>query len=390
MLYYNTSRAALCGALLAWGAASVAVAAPKVITDIGPVHGLVSQVMAGVGTPEVLVPQNADPHAMALRPSDARGLSNADAVIWIGEGMTPAMASVIENLTPDGAALELLELLPEAMQLAPREEAVFHDDDHGDDHDGDDHGDEHGHDKDHADHGHEKEDHGDEHADGHSDDHGDDHGDDHSDHAHGDDHADHGADKDHEDHAGDDDHKDGDDHADHHGHDHGDLDPHAWLDPRIAVLWVAAIAEHLAEQDPQNAAAYQANAAQVTTELEALTAELEALLSGEARPQYVVLHDAFQYFEVAFEVPALATLSDIVGTAPSPSRLAQLRDTVEDMKPACLLHQSTAPTALLQAVGQEDALRWVEVDQLGSNLDLGPEFYPALLRQVATAVAGCR
>lgn len=63
--------------------------APKVVTDIAPIQGLVARVMAGVGEPAVLVPPGATPHGYSLRPSNARELSNAEAVFWVGEALAP-------------------------------------------------------------------------------------------------------------------------------------------------------------------------------------------------------------------------------------------------------------------------------------------------------------
>ena len=63
--------------------------APRVITDFGPTHSIVAQVMNGVGTPDVLLAPGDDPHDFTLRPSQARTLSNADLVVWVGEALTP-------------------------------------------------------------------------------------------------------------------------------------------------------------------------------------------------------------------------------------------------------------------------------------------------------------
>ena len=61
-----------------------ALAEPStVVTDIGPVHSLTAMVMQGVAEPVVVIPPGVSPHDFALRPSDARSLSRADAVIWI-------------------------------------------------------------------------------------------------------------------------------------------------------------------------------------------------------------------------------------------------------------------------------------------------------------------
>lgn len=94
---------------------------PRVITDIAPVHALVSQVMGDLGTPEILIWPNADPHHFQLKPSQARALSSAELAIWVGPALTPGLADVIGDAVATSLALS--------------------GDDHGHDH-GHDHGDE--------------------------------------------------------------------------------------------------------------------------------------------------------------------------------------------------------------------------------------------------------
>ena len=45
---------------------------PRVVVDIAPIHALAAQVMEGVAEPELLLTQDANPHAVQLRPSQAR------------------------------------------------------------------------------------------------------------------------------------------------------------------------------------------------------------------------------------------------------------------------------------------------------------------------------
>jgi zinc transport system substrate-binding protein len=67
-------------------AGPAAAAAPKVVASIKPVHSLVSGVMRGLGAPVLLVSGGGSPHGYSLRPSEARALSEADLVFWIGSG----------------------------------------------------------------------------------------------------------------------------------------------------------------------------------------------------------------------------------------------------------------------------------------------------------------
>ena len=82
---------ALC-LLLAITAAGLARAEPpKIVASIKPVQSLVAGVTHGVagglGEPYLIVKDSASPHALSLRPSDARALASAKLVFWIGPGM---------------------------------------------------------------------------------------------------------------------------------------------------------------------------------------------------------------------------------------------------------------------------------------------------------------
>lgn len=83
--------------------------APKVVADILPVHSLVSTVMQGVGEPTLLLPPGAEPHSYSMRPSEARTLSEADIVFWVGGGLTPWLSKSIETVAEGALAIELME-----------------------------------------------------------------------------------------------------------------------------------------------------------------------------------------------------------------------------------------------------------------------------------------
>ncbi|WP_142310201.1 metal ABC transporter substrate-binding protein, partial [Bacillus pseudomycoides] len=91
---------------------------------------------------------------------------------------------------------------------------------------------------------------------------------------------------------------------------HGDLDPHFWLDPtRLADLG-DAVAEELAEIDPDGAEAYTAGAAALREDLETLDGELSEGLADCERSTIVVSHDAFGYLgKYGIEVEPIAGLS---------------------------------------------------------------------------------
>ncbi len=327
---------------------------PRVATDIAPVHSLVAMVMDGVGTPDLTIPGGASPHSYAMRPSEARALTNADLVVWIGPSLTSWLADPIETLAGGAVHLEL-EDVAGTILLENRENVAFEAHDHGADHGG------------HKEHDDPAADH-----DGHKE---------HDDHAAG--HDDH---KEHDDHAaGHDDHKEHDDH----GHAAGGFDPHSWLDPVNASLWLGEIATALAAIDPENAAIYSANATKGQENLAALQATLQARLTPLQGAPFVVFHDAYHYFEARFGVEAQAALSLSDGAAPSAARLAEVRDVISASQAVCVFTEPQFNPGMIEALQDGGPLKTASLDPLGANVTPGPALYASLLSGLTDAFVLC-
>lgn len=318
--------------------------APRVAADIAPVHSLVARVMDGVGQPSLIVAPGATPHEYSLRPSEAGALQDADLVFWIGLHLTPWMEGAIETLASDALVTSLIEV--DGTTVLPfRESALFEAHSHGDDaheHEGDD--DEHDHGED--DHAH---DHGEE------------------DHTH-----------DHE-----------EEHADHDDHDHGENDPHVWLSPDNGAVWLNAIAAQLSAIDPGNAGTYYANAAAARDDLMATKAEIEAILAPVRDRNFIVFHDAYQYFEAAFDFPASGAISVSDATDPSPARISEIQSRVADQGVTCVLSEPQFDPGIVEAVMEGSVAKTGVLDPLGSDLKPGTELYGNVLRNLATALADC-
>ena len=122
---------------------SYANADTKVITSIKPLHSLVSYVMDGVGTPDVLVDGSSSPHTFQLKPSHATMLQEADIVFWIGEDLESFLETPLKSIAKNSRHIALMES-DEIELLKFREKNIFDEHaDHGDEHD--DHHDGHAH-----------------------------------------------------------------------------------------------------------------------------------------------------------------------------------------------------------------------------------------------------
>ena len=121
---------------------SKAADGPRVVASIGPIGSLTAAVMRGIGSPTVLLPAGASPHAYALRPSEARALASADLVLWVGEALETFLEEPLQSLARPETVVELAEA--EGLTLHPARKGGVWEADHGDEPDGhDDH--DHGH-----------------------------------------------------------------------------------------------------------------------------------------------------------------------------------------------------------------------------------------------------
>lgn len=314
-----------------------AAEAPRVAVDLPPVHSLVAKVMGERGDPELFIQPGASPHGYSLRPSEAQALDDADLVIWVSDGLTPWLSDPIENLAGDARHLELTEV-PGTDRLEYREGAIFtlntaDEHGHGDGNDGHNH--DHNHEHDRGDHEH---------------------------HSH-----------------------------DHHGHDHTHTgtDPHAWLEPANARRWLDAIAEQLGELDSENAAFYRENAAEGQQALARLEESIQERLASSADTRFIVFHDAYQYFENAFNVHAAGAISIGDASSPSPARIETLQTLVDDENIQCVFSEPQFNSQMVNNVFGDTSAYIGVIDPLGVGLVLGAGLYDGLLKQMAEEIARC-
>jgi zinc transport system substrate-binding protein len=124
-------------------------------------------------------------------------------------------------------------------------------------------------------------------------------------------------------------------------------------------------------------------------ELAAVSAEVNAILDPVRGLSFVVFHDAYQYFETAFDFPASGAISIGDAVDPSPARIAEIQGRVADEGIQCVLSEPQFDPGLVATVMDGTEANTAVLDPLGSDLEPGPDLYPQLLRNLATSLAGC-
>jgi zinc transport system substrate-binding protein len=164
---------------------------------------------------------------------------------------------------------------------------------------------------------------------------------------------------------------------------------HIWLSPHNAVAMAAAIAARLGDIDPGNAERYRANLAALETRLEALETELEERLEPVRGRGYVVFHDAYQYFEREFALQPLGSITVSPDLQPGTRQLAELRQAIVERDAVCVFAEPQFEPRLVEMLVEGTTARSAVLDPLGAALEPGPEAYPTLLANLATALRDC-
>jgi len=309
--------------------AAADAASPRVVTSLLPVHALAQGVLGPDADVHLLVPPGRSPHGFALKPSDMRALSRADAVFWVSRGLETFLPPALRT-TPGTAAVVELAAVPGVRRLPARTLGAWGggDHDHGHDHDGHDHG-------------------GAEDGDG-----------------------------DHDGHDG-------------HGHDLTGYDPHLWLDPRNARAWVAAIADTVAARAPDQAAAVRRRADDLTRRLDALEREMADTLAPVRDVPFFVFHDAYQYLEARFGLSPVGAVALDPSLPAGVRHIADLRDRVAQTGAACLFVEPQFNPDLGRTVAEGTGMRVASLDPLGLDVGSGPEAYFQVMRGIARDIRDC-
>ncbi len=321
----------------------------KVVASIKPIHSLASYLMDGVGKPDLIVDGYNSPHGFALKPSHAKMLQNADLVFWVGEDLENFLDKPLKSIAKKAEKIELMEIKG-LKKLEFRERNIFegHDDHGHDDHKEDKH-------DDHKEHGHKEDKH-----------------DDHKEDKH-DDHKEHG-------------HKE-DKHDDHHEHAHGEHDPHIWLDPMNAKVILSEMAEHLIENDKENASKYKTNLKKAHKNLDELTKKVKSDLNKDFKS--IVFHDAYQYFEKRFGVNVLGAFTVNADVLPGAEQLSEIREIIEHEKVSCVFSEPQFNPDIIKAVAKDTNIKTGVIDPLGATLDPGKTLYFDLIKNMSSSFKGC-
>ena len=183
-------------------------------------------------------------------------------------------------------------------------------------------------------------------------------------------------------------HEEGEEGEEEHGEE--SADPHFWLDPTRLADVGDALADQLADIDPDGAETYEQNAAALREDLEALDAEMTDGLTGCGVDTLVTSHDAFGYLadRYGFQVVGVTGLSP--STEPSADQLAEIADLVTERGVTTVYTETLVDPSVAETVADEAGVRTAVLDPLEGLTDesAGDDYLAVMRANLATLQEG--
>lgn len=142
------------------------------------------------------------------------------------------------------------------------------------------------------------------------------------------------------------------------------MDPHFWLDPTRLAEVSTAVGEDFARRDPDNAAAYRANAAALVADLEALDEEFRTGLAQCASRDLVTAHTAFAYLADRYDLTQEGVAGVDPDVEPDAASLQELTARVRETGVTTVYAETLLSPALAETVAREAGVRVAVLDPL--------------------------
>lgn len=320
------------------------VQALTVTTSIPPLAGIVAPLLGENDKINVVLKAGHSPHSFQMTPKNMRQIAESDLILWVKTPVDVWMKKPLHNSNAEKIGMSDLTGLK---RLPVRKGGLWEKHDHH-------HGEEGHHDEHHDDH------HSGSHQSGNHEKHNNAHHDDH--------HDEHYADQ--------------------------KMDGHLWLSYENAILLVKEASKKLQMLKPKEANLIKSREAAWLQKLANLDQKINKQLLPLAQANYLVLHDAYQYFEDRYNLQATGSITLNPTISPSLKRVGELREKIENGNIKCVFKEPQFPEKRVYAVvrgmqvniGSLDPIGVVKDKQAKNQLYLP---YDQFLQQLSNGYLDC-
>lgn len=159
-----------------------------------------------------------------------------------------------------------------------------------------------------------------------------------------------------------------------HVHDHGGVNAHAWMSVEMYRGQVQAIAQGLAELDPEHEQNYLDHAAQYDVKLAELQSEQEEIASMVSGQSVILFHEAYEYVAGDYGLNVALVMDLDEERQVSAGEVAQVLEEIEEHGVTCILAEELYGQKMAQTVQRSADIRVLYLDTLNRG-DYDPDSY---------------
>lgn len=142
------------------------------------------------------------------------------------------------------------------------------------------------------------------------------------------------------------------------------LDPHIWLDPKMATQQVHAISKALQGLDPKNKKYYQDNAATFVIQLAKLDEEYREMRETARKTQFVTTHAAFGWLAKRYKLEQIAIRGLTPSAEPTPATMTQLIGIVRTQNLQYIFFEELVDPKIAQTIAKETGMKTLILNPL--------------------------
>ena len=146
-----------------------------------------------------------------------------------------------------------------------------------------------------------------------------------------------------------------------------DVDGHLWLSVDNAKILIKAASKKLQNLNPNRANAYKQREADWLAQIEVADRFVNQSLAPLKNKPFLVLHDAFQYFEKRYQLNGVGSIQLNPLISPSLKRVHELRNRIQMRSVNCVFKEPQFPSKRVEMVARGLPIKMGVLDPMGIN-----------------------
>ena len=141
--------------------------------------------------------------------------------------------------------------------------------------------------------------------------------------------------------------------------------------------------------DYQKYQKYQKNGVKMIVRINELDQHISSEMSEISDRTYLVLHDAYQYFESRYRLNSSGSITLQLEHFLSVSRLKKVQNMINTNKVRCIFTEPQYSQKLVKALIKGTSVKTGVLDPIGADIIPGPELYFDLLKNLSISLRSC-